>query len=707
MPSLSAFAHLAMEAMVPSGRLPEAVASLVHAGASVEVGLDVEVAEGEPVAVQGEGVWTTSVRGEWSTSRLVKRTSPLAGEWSTTHAASGRAFTLRVRGLAPEVAVLAEEALDWHSIYRTAHGGLRLSVSGRGGRRTTFSVKAYSNGLLVSHESFPCTHSGLAGVSVCMDASSAAYTVEAERFPSVVQDASAFALLLLVPEWAADLGRSKRVRALLKAASHWKSELRHRWSTRLVGKRTPEALFAMVADGAVPDEYVALFDTSLLVEQASAGTPRIHMVGMGMLRRMNPFAAERGVVWSDTASSEWAIRHVWTVPISTRRFSKLVRAGGASMLRMVCEHGYILGEGDDRALVLPYDAVEADVGLAIASLLTCSIQVEQELPHDLTLAWSEKLRVESNGSGGVHPGEELVPYYVSVDTRLLCLVLVRDAGLSPVFARESVSVDEVDVSTIDLDPMRTRHDDLRRFFPMMEKRLQALETDPLDACLREVYSRRVCAEWSLDGLDTGKNASSLGLSILLAMALGGWAGAQVRVYLGSTRAACMGYRTRDGRFQLVDPTRTSRNMFDIQPLPDMSSSSIVVKRGLLLQVLCQTNWRSAQVTRVNPLDRTAEVRFLSNDRRLFISLASHSWRRLARGDNEDTDGVLRTLLKRPATASAVDQGMTKTVVVPSVGDKRVKVDRQAGTGLPPRGERPDPTSHQCRPGTVSTVSDAT
>ena len=145
----------------------------------------------------------------------------------------------------------------------------------------------------------------------------------------------------------------------------------------------------------------------------------------------------------------------------------------------------------------------------------------------------------------------------------------------------------------------------------------------------------------------------------LAVALGAWVGARVRVYLGATRAACVAFYDGAG-FRVVDPTRTFRNAFDIAPMPDLASTSIELRAGLFVQILCQTRWRVAYVTKVSAFHRSAQVRFVCNDRVFMLDLTRHSWRRLARGDNEDIETTMRALIKHREPVAASSETLCAT-----------------------------------------------
>jgi len=129
----------------------------------------------------------------------------------------------------------------------------------------------------------------------------------------------------------------------------------------------------------------------------------------------------------------------------------------------------------------------------------------------------------------------------------------------------------------------------------------------------------------------------------------------VRVFVGGARAAVVGYWCDGGGYALVDPTRTATNAFALAPalvaLPE-AGAEVAVRKGMLVEVLAKRIWQAAVIVAVQPGVDLATVAFLKNGRRQHIALRSHTWRRLARGNDTDVDAAVRSLIAQAREARA-------------------------------------------------------
>ena len=391
-------------------------------------------------------------------------------------------------------------------------------------------------------------------------------------------------------------------------------------------------------DSRVSDEFVVFLNPRVVFKHINCRDDRINLIGMSILNRLHAHAGGFSASSKEAVLGEFSIGSFASTPLSKQQFRRLFSLG---MLTRWCilatEHGALLDEMKwqaSRVLLVPHDSQTSDLGMAISSLLTCEIHVDASCPRELTFAFDDDgLQCEPSTACGIQPQEQLQPYILRLDTERRCVTLVEDTKTTPMPASDAISVD--DVQDVPYDTKRTRRGEVQKLFPSLASRLHSLDGTST-ACFMEVQARRTTVEWSLDGLDSGKNLSSLGMSILLAISLGGWYGARVRVFIGRTRAAALGFWSGDG-FRLVDPVRTNVNAYDVAPyvscLPESGKNNRIYS-GVFVQVPSNGQWRVAKVVRLSGLTpdtyQQMEVLFLSTGKKVWISLKAQTWRRLAR-----------------------------------------------------------------------------
>ena len=161
------------------------------------------------------------------------------------------------------------------------------------------------------------------------------------------------------------------------------------------------------------------------------------------------------------------------------------------------------------------------------------------------------------------------------------------------------------------------------------------------ACLREVQARRVCREWTLDGIDACKNMSALGLSLLLAVALSCWYGARVRVARGRDGAAMVALQLGD-RWRLVDPTRTLLNAFGVaETTRVVHGPAATLNAGAVVEVRIGARWHVGVLRSIN--EGCMVVHVAHNHERKVLSVQSHAVRRVG-SDTSDVDAIVCPLL---------------------------------------------------------------
>ena len=382
----------------------------------------------------------------------------------------------------------------------------------------------------------------------------------------------------------------------------------------------------------------------------------VNIRGMSILRRMQTHGPTRDVDWAATMASEFAVRRFEVIPISAVRFAALHSVGYFDDINVTsCEHGIMIGEGM-RDVILPMKPKNSLITHACACLLKCDVAMDDERETTMTVAMGT---LNTEGSVMCSPDEELPLYrvhlHVTESARTSTVVLTHDSTQDKLSSRNARSVDALFECTPGRRPERVRRSDLQRMFPQLFHRLNLYVNDAFRACVREVQCRRVAQEWSLEGIDTWTNLSSLGMSLLLAITLSTWCGHRVRVALSRTRAAMVAVDTHDDTFELFDPTRTLCNFFGasdyLQRVPIVREE---IRKGMVLEVRVGVKWYTVVVQSINHARGQFGVRFVHSGQRQDFSVHSHTWRRVS-DDTSDLDRLVRRLTsdtpgeKRPRT----------------------------------------------------------
>ena len=549
-------------------------------------------------------------------------------------------------------------------------------------------VLLYRCGILWSSEDVPGV-TNLSGMRLCVNVTTTT-TTEASSFartrdgdvdwvPSLPSEldppgATVLAQYLLRAEDAAEWSKSRLVRALLARAHPWRSLLREQWRSDHAAD-PKQVLVNAMRDPHVCDEMLALMDVRMLMAHV-APDANLDLTGHSILRRMEPSGFSRSVEWRASSVAEHAVATFVKIPVTAQRLETLHRLGATETLEWPCAFGFLSGEGDKRSMVLPMDACATTVEKAILSLL-CG---ERPLQRDGALLPRIVLDFTSpnhEGAPSVHSTETLVPYRVELKERDGRLELLRDAKSSARLASESLSVDTTPTDMSRGDE-RIDHGRLGHMFPNLLRRLDMQSS--LEGVFREARSRRVVSEWHLEAIESCDNLSSLGLSVLVALALQLWSGARTRVYLSRTRAAvCAYWSSVRNDFVLVDPARSLQNAFKLAPslihLPE-SGSTVALKRNDFVQIFVRHKWHTARVLDTFPLIEEAHVQFLISGARQKIGMHERGrWRHPVSSDHSDLEDVLRRRVLVGSASSSAEQAAppSSTMPLPAVMDTGVSL----------------------------------
>lgn len=678
----NAWCRLAAEVVAtdgtPWGSLLDAIGALVGAGARVEWHATPPNDPGDAV------VWR--VPGQWTVGRAcgVATGSPYEGaSW----------ILVAQCPLPPPDRLWAAASLLWVRLTDCV-----LVALAKERLKDSYATTLYLNGVLWAEEpQLRTTEADLAGMRLHVSVLSVNGTVGSRghdvipEFPErgLEEGCIQFARTFLRARHAVTWSASACARALFRAAHPWRFSLRTQWRAAT----TQEELDA-VRDEAVCEELTALQCPDVLL-RCAASHPRVDMMGLSILRRMQPECV-RTADWLASAGVERAVSHFATLPVSAARLATLFRVGVVREAGWdaVCEAGVLRGVDDKRIVFVPKDATVAILTRAITTLLDANarrsvgeahmylhphaLYDEDGVPEMLVLDYDH---VHTEGATDLAPDATVVAYRVAVDSGA-GLQLTLDPLVAPRSIQGAHAVDVVAsslVPTIDLDVVgRTRRAMLATTFPRMASRLSAATEDGggsaaedamLQACLMEARGRRLAYEWTVTGLDEGDNASSLGVSLAVALSLGAWAGARVRVFLDtSSCAACVGVWCGDD-YLLIRPGQSTCNALTVaSSLSTPSSQGAPLRRGMLVEVRARQNWQVARVVRVFDGLQTAVVEMLDAQKRTTISLATHTWRRLVKSENTNADRVLlRAWGRLPAPVT-----MQKWIVRPTLSTMGTK-----------------------------------
>ena len=704
------------------GSLQDALSILLAAGATIGIRLPEHTtpADSDPARKS----WSVRVHRTWDAPReLVESatqdpTSQIAGadeRIAVDMEGHSEWYDIVVDGLPKPLS--AVDTLEWKWILRTPQASIRVALERSTSADWHFSTLLYCGGVLGMEDDKIATDvPSFRGVRLHVDvlATASSFTRDDPArealpkppsvvalplawipdFPETPRDAEAdeFGAQFLCAHAVAQWSKSALVRALMMRARPWRFALRQKW--RYHGN--VQFLLNAMSDPNVATEFLALADASQLL-QHTARNERLHITGMAILNRMRSSGASfRSVDWCATAIAEHGVSQFAMMgSITAAQFARLESAGAtlgmeASMGARTCPYGILYDDGSvnplrsgvtttttTRTILLPNDADAMHVTMAVAHLCAVSEGCEAECettPPDIIDIPFEKLHSEQ--ACRCDPESTLTPYRVSLDASN-GVRLTRDEDLldDVALARDAMAIDvmEEQVRTeckIPRAEERSYRDLLMGCFPKLAERLRKQHHSPL-ACFAEAQARRVVSEWTLEGVEDYGNMSSLGLSVLVALALGGWTGADVRVFVSPLRAAVVGYRVDEeevmrlhphaettvtrppsatGGFRLIDPTRSVRNAFHMAPslleLNEVWGLHTGLHKGSLVEVRIGNRWRAAQVRYVTEMRDTARVYVMSLKMDMIICPTVHAIRALARSTDSDTGHVLRSLLKK-------------------------------------------------------------
>jgi hypothetical protein len=648
------------------GTLSSALAGILSLGGSVSL---VRSPLSLPcVTVEREGEMEIHVHGEWNSLTLHDICMDKGGKrggadsivYHNEELVGGYSFLICADGIHTQ-RPLPPSHLDWRWVIRSPLLSLRVSTTPFEGSGE-FRVFLYRGGILWKEERVSCSSSFPSGFEFHVDFvcdSKAAVCGDEDYgwippFPSLMDDmgSTELSLFFLVSRAASFFSSSSILCALARSAYTWRHFLSEKWVCTPPSSPLSDPvqeLANLLRDTSVSDDFLRLVDGGILLLHCGKDD-RINTVGLSILRRMQlPIPG-----WSgggrESSILEFSVSSFAVLPLTCERYSHLYSLGVFSSVEGAGAQGVLVtppNTDTERVICVPNDSTSRHITSCISSLLRIGVEGE-ELPSLLPFEFGSLYSEE--GFYGVSPGETVYPYRVRVDERG-GVFLLRDFTTLPVLARHPLPVDSV--SSVPVDRKRSNRIVIKSLFPSLSRRIE-LQRSEEASCLREVQCRRVSMEWSLESLDGTRNASSLGLSLLLALTFGGWMGARVRVFLGVAKGALFGYWS-EGGFLLVDPAKTVRNSFDMSPFlsPCLESGyDSCVRKGLLLEVKATRMWNLAlvlYVERNEEMGDRAHVRFASSGKERWIPLHSSVWRRVSRDEEEsDIDLVFRSKIGKKA-----------------------------------------------------------
>jgi hypothetical protein len=592
---------------------------------------------------------------------------------------TGLGYNLVVSGVDTPIEILAPIVVDWRWVTRSKDFSIRVGqVSGHRCGHGILLIQLYKAGILWRQEDIETDVRSLDGKRICVDVICSCPCTDVDnhpatdwipQFPDTVDAKGAQEISgLLCPPWAETMSKSEIIKALARAAFPWRMALRALWGVHIEnpgdGKESVELLNHLVG-GSVCEEFLSLLDGSAILVSHTTEAEHatlIEQTGMAMLTRMG---------MGDTY-------RMGVLPLSCLEYDRLYKTGAMQGSDCICStYGTIVDlakcvfEGAEsgctrKTMCVPYDATAKQVLITVASLI--------DVPPPIALHTVSKKQIASTmafefgtpifdaienkhdrlGAGSrAHStdGENIVhPYRI----RLMegKVMLTRDMSTNERKACDAVPIDGVDPTTVSTSTERTRRSMLKNAFPSMAQRLE-LKNSTISASLEEAQCRRFSPVWSLEGLDAGENLSSMGMSLMVAFALGGWNGACVRVFVSAEGCAFFAYwNDHVKEFVLVDPISSEKNAFDMAPSLmqcPQSGTTVSVSKGTILEIKELTRWHVCQVSQVKGCEvggRRALVQYIASRKEEWISLESNLWRRLSINEEKsDIEKVIKSLIK--------------------------------------------------------------
>jgi len=335
--------------------------------------------------------------------------------------------------------------------------------------------------------------------------------------------------------------------------------------------------------------------------KASCHSPPVARRAMQLLQRLS-----LDVAYTHKVSS------VKLLPICQKQLMRLEEAGIVFRPHQGCQWGAV--DTDNHCWYLPADADTECMLHCIASLF----DVQAVSTHDTTTVEFGRVHREEGGIKMVEGG----PITLSKATWSEIGCDMANVGTCN---QETTRIPASELPTLVLEEGdESRCSSMSEWFPSLSARFAEAETERrLQFVRREVLTRTISTEWSLEAFDVqGASLSSLGLSLLLALLLGGGMGFRVYVAVDATWGACLAVPTGEESFVLVDPTMRSRWPMELVPPRDPEA-------GMVVEVRCRKNWNVAHVLRWNSTSRCAHIKYLSNGKHALLLPRAHVWRCLA------------------------------------------------------------------------------
>ena len=442
------------------------------------------------------------------------------------------------------------------------------------------------------------------------------------------EDIGQCASFLLRPMIVADVKRSSILQDVFLFLVRWRSLLRPHWSFANL-----EDLFHVLrhATGCV----LRLVDGSAALT-CTASDASIDMIGLSLIRRL--CGRTRATDYRDSAAFAFDVSGIRTLAFDADRFSYLVDYGVFDACDSVSQHGAIVTFQRRRYIAVPHSVGPSGILMAIASLLDVPVDAATPASHyrlDFGVVHSEPCANDAR--------HELTPYRVRVASG--GVTLVRDDEECCVNCCTARSVDEFAHCTISTEESRVRRSLLLEVFPLLAERIMRHgEHSIVRACVYELWCRRIVSEWTLECFDSGGNLSVLGGAVLLAVVIGRWLGARVRVFYSISGAAAFGVWF-DGAWRLFNPAWTTENVFRDLVLASLPSRLSEFRRGDVVEVLFRTRWHVGLVLHVRM--RLLRVHFYEDRSFRWVDTSTSLVRSLARDpERSDANSLVRRGMRR-------------------------------------------------------------
>lgn len=542
----------------------------------------------------------------------------------------GNGFTIVVAYDEKDVPVVVEETL-YHTVVDSSTYVLRVSHNTESVPR----VAHYVDRVLVAMQSLPSN--APCGTLLIDERGSR------DKFDGGVSMTSLTPLVsaILRSDMVAIVQNSEILCSLMEFVSlRWFTMMRRMW---VLG--TDDVLLNLLSRTSTPDCIARCIDPVVLFSKRRF-VERIDTVGMAIVRRMACCDATRYADIRASMFSHHGVVRFEIFSVNSDRFAQLFRIGVFDGMS-ACREGVLVNVNNDTTILcVPFDSKTLQIMGAVTTLL---LKGETYLSKDCsntTFAFG----VTYNETSSQCPSPEtLTPYRLFVDVPNRSLVLVKDVEQKTFKVETIRSVDELEQMVIPCDESRTRRHDVSELFPAMTSRVEKKSSGNVSACLREVQSRRVAREWSLDAMDTGHNMSSLGMSIMLHLLLSQLLGAKCRVAQSRSGAALLAvYMQND--YVFVDPCRTLCNFFTLSQELSLhfSTAGGIPKAGIVVEVRNNTQWLLGVVQSVDVERGTMIVEFAKKSTRKPVSFGGGGWRRVGQdaSDTDKTVGYFIRLRKR-------------------------------------------------------------